>query len=225
MNDTSAPIAVAGTGPRRSRQARAAWGSPRRHDRRRRAGARAVDDQYRHGRRDRHRDPGEGARAGRLRARADHRQHARGRRRGAARPRPSLPDGLRRAADRRLPLQRPPPADRAPGDGARAQQVPHQPRQRRQGRQARPPVRDDGRGRVPLGQVRPHRRQLGQPRPGAAGVADGRERAPRRARGRQAGHVPARSCSRRSARPSTRASSASTRTRSSSAARSAACRT
>ena len=47
-------------------------------------------------------------------------------------------------------------------------EVPHQPGQRRQGRQARPPVRADGRGGGALRQAGAHRRQLGQPRPGAA---------------------------------------------------------
>ena len=69
-------------------------------------------------------------------------------------------------------------------------EVPHQPGQRRQGRQARPPVRADDRGRGAPRQGGAHRRQLGQPRPGAAGRDDGRQRAPRRAVGRQAGDVP-----------------------------------
>ena len=65
-----------------------------------------------------------------------------------------------------------------------AVQVPHQPRQRRQGRQARPPVRPDDRGGAAARQAGAHRRELGQPRPGTAGRADGRERAPRAALGR-----------------------------------------
>ena len=40
-----------------------------------------------------------------------------------------------------------------------------------------------------LRQAGAHRRQLGQPRPGAAGPADGRERPPRRAVGRRVGDV------------------------------------
>ena len=70
--------------PRRSRQAQRALGRPRRHRRRRRAGARAGDDQHRHGRCDRHRDPGQGAGDRRLGDGAHHRQHARGGGRGAA---------------------------------------------------------------------------------------------------------------------------------------------
>ena len=99
---------------RRAARARRAsrWGARVGHRRRRRAGARAVDDQHRHGRRDRHRDPGQGAGARRLRDGAHHGQHARGRGGGAAHPRAARPHGHRRAADRRLPLQRPPPADR-----------------------------------------------------------------------------------------------------------------
>ena len=46
---------------------------------------------------------------------AHHRQHARSGGRGAAHPRAARPHGHRRAAGRRLPLQRPPPADRLPG--------------------------------------------------------------------------------------------------------------
>jgi (E)-4-hydroxy-3-methylbut-2-enyl-diphosphate synthase len=63
------------------------------------------------------------------------------RRNRAAHPRAARPHGHRRAADRRLPLQRPPPADRVPGLRRGAVQVPHQPRQRGQGRQEGPPVR------------------------------------------------------------------------------------
>ena len=64
-----------------------------------------------------------------------------------------------------------------PGLRRGAVEVPHQPGQRRQGRQARPPVRPDDRGRGALRQAGAHRRQLGQPRPGTARRADGRERA------------------------------------------------
>jgi (E)-4-hydroxy-3-methylbut-2-enyl-diphosphate synthase len=77
-----------------------------------------------------------------------------------------------------FPLQRPPPADGLPGLCRGPVQVPHQPRQRGQGRQARPPVRPDDRGRHALEQAGAHRRQLGQPRPGAAGQPDGREQPP-----------------------------------------------
>jgi (E)-4-hydroxy-3-methylbut-2-enyl-diphosphate synthase len=51
---------------------------------------------------------------GRLRAGAHHRQHARGGAGRAAHPRAARPHGHRRAADRRLPLQRPHAADRVP---------------------------------------------------------------------------------------------------------------
>jgi transcriptional regulator with XRE-family HTH domain len=156
----------------------------------RRTGARAVDDQHRHGGRHRHRDPGQGTRHRGLGDGAHHRQHARGGRGGAAHPRAARPHGHRRAADRRLPLQRPPSAHRVPGDGPGAVEVPHQPGQCRQGRQEGPPVRDDGRGGDEAPESGAHRRQLGQPGPGTAGVDDGRERAARRALGRPPGHVP-----------------------------------
>ena len=42
------PIAETAPAERRTRQARVAWGTPRRDRGRRRAGARAVDDQHRH---------------------------------------------------------------------------------------------------------------------------------------------------------------------------------
>jgi (E)-4-hydroxy-3-methylbut-2-enyl-diphosphate synthase len=58
-------IEAAAPAPRRSRQARVAWGE-RGHRGRRCAGARAVDDQHRHGGRHRHRHPGEGTGAGRV---------------------------------------------------------------------------------------------------------------------------------------------------------------
>ncbi len=61
---------------------------------------------------DRHGDPGQGTGHRRLRDGAHHRQHARGRAGRAAHPRAARPHGHRRAAGRRLPLQRPPPADR-----------------------------------------------------------------------------------------------------------------
>ncbi len=66
-----------------------------------------------------------------------------------AHPRPAPLRGLRRAARRRLPLQRPQAARRAPGLRRGARQVPHQPRQRRPRQQARPAVRRDDRDRLP----------------------------------------------------------------------------
>ncbi len=72
-------------------------------------------------------------------------------------------------------LQRPPPADPVPGLRPGAGQVPHQPGQRRARREARRAVRHHDRDGVPLRQAGAHRRELGQPRPGAAGAHDGRE--------------------------------------------------
>ena len=69
----------------------------------------------------------------------------------------------------------------SPGLRRGAVEVPHQPGQRRQGREGRPAVRADGRDRGQARQGGAHRRQLGQPRPGTARAADGRERQARRA--------------------------------------------
>ncbi len=80
-----------------------------------------------------------------------------------------------RAADRRLPFQRPQAAERAPGLRRGARQVPHQSRQRRPRQQARPAVRGDDRDRLPLRQAGAHRRELGEPGPGSADAHDGRE--------------------------------------------------
>ena len=55
-----------------------------------------------------------------------------------------------------------------PGLRAGAREVPDQPGQRRQGQQARSAVRRDDRAGDRLRQAGAHRRQLGQPRPGAA---------------------------------------------------------
>ena len=55
-------------------------------------------------------------------------------------------------------------------------QVSHQSRQRRLQGQARPTVLGHRRARPEARQARAHRRQLGQPRPGAADPPDGRER-------------------------------------------------
>ena len=200
-------------------------GRARGHDRRRRAGAHPVDDQHRHRGRHRHRDPGQGAGPRRLRAGAHHRQHARSRGAGALHPRAARSHGHRRAADRRLPLQRPPPAHRLSGLRAGAVQVPHQPRQRGQGRQARQAVRPDDRSGHALGQAGAHRRQLGQPRPGTAGAPDGREQRARRALGRQVGDVRGADHLRHRVRAAAPRRWAWTATRSSCRARSAACRT
>jgi (E)-4-hydroxy-3-methylbut-2-enyl-diphosphate synthase len=78
---------------------------------------------------------------------------------------------------------------------AQALEVPDQPRQRGQGRQARQAVRRDDRDGVPLRQAGAHRRELGQPGSGSAGAHHGRERPARRAvarakrDGRGADHV------------------------------------
>jgi (E)-4-hydroxy-3-methylbut-2-enyl-diphosphate synthase len=57
-----------------------------------------------------------------------------------------------------------------------AGQAAHQSRQRRQGRAARRAVRATDRNRLSVRQAGPHRRELGQPRPGPAGARHGRER-------------------------------------------------
>ncbi len=90
--------------------------------------------------------------------------------------------GCARAADRRLPLQRPQAAHRVSRVRAGAREVPDQPRQRRQGQQARSAVRGDDREGHRVRQAGAHRRQLGQPRRRAARAHDGRERAAARRR-------------------------------------------
>ena len=109
------PIEPAAPRPRRSRQARVVWGSrivtvggdaPVR--------VQSMTNTDTAGR-DRHGDPGQGTGGRRLRAGAHHGQHARGRGAGALHPRAARSHGHRRAADRRLPLQRPPPAHRLSG--------------------------------------------------------------------------------------------------------------
>ncbi|ABA47858.1 hypothetical protein BURPS1710b_2354 [Burkholderia pseudomallei 1710b] len=154
-----------------------------RDDRRRGARARAVDDEHRYGRRDRHRDPGEGARERGLRARAHHREHAGGGRCRAGDSRAARPNGRDGAACRRFPLQRPPAAARLPGLRAGAVEIPDQPGQRRPGREARFAVRADDRSRDQVRQAGADRRELGQPRSGPARADDGRERRARRAVG------------------------------------------
>ncbi len=217
-----------GPPPRDARRPDPSW-RPRGQGRRRCADRRAVDDEHRHGRRDRHRDPGQGARAGRLRTRAHHGQLAGSGARGRCDPRPARPHGHRRAAGRRLPLQRPQAADAVPRLRCGAVEVPHQPGQRRLRRghrqQARRQLRADDRGRLPARQAGAHRRQLGQPRPGAARARDGRERAARRAArcagrdGRGARHVGDRE------RDAGRGGRAARATRSSCRARCRTCRT
>ena len=143
-------------------------GRPARDDRRRCAGARPVDDQHRHGRRHRHRDPGQGSGASRFRTGAHHGQHAGSSRRRAARARATRPHGRDGAARRRFPLQRPSAAARLPGVRRGAVEVPDQSGQRRARRQARHAVRADDRSRRALRQAGADRRELGQSRPGPA---------------------------------------------------------
>ena len=63
------------------------------------------------------------------------------------------------------------------------------PGQRRPRREARLAVRRDDRDRLPARQAGAHRRELGQPRPGPARAADGREQRAARACQRAAGHA------------------------------------
>ena len=70
-----------------------------------------------------------------------------------------------------------------------ARQVSHQPRQRRLQGQARPAVLGHRRAGPEARQARAHRRQLGQPRPGAAHAPDGRERGVAGAEGRPRRHA------------------------------------
>ncbi len=118
-------------------------------------------------------DSGQGAGAGRLRDRPDHRQLRRGGRRSAGDPRATRPDGRRRPSRRRLSLQRPQAADRLPGMRRGAFQIPDQSRQRRHQRPPRRQLQADDRRRLPLRQAGADRRQLGLARSGAAGAADG----------------------------------------------------
>ena len=79
-----------------------------------------------------------------------------------------------------------------PGLRRGAVQVPHQPRQRRQGRQARPPVRADDRGGAAATTSRCASASTGAASTRSCWPADGRERQPRRSRGRRQ-----RACTRR----------------------------
>ena len=137
---------------------------------------RAVDDQHRHGGRERHRRPGRGARARRLRDRAHHGRPRRGRGRRAAHQGQAPEDGRRCAAGRRLPLHRPQAARRASGLRRGARQVPHQSGQCRLRQQEGRPVLRHRRDRDQAQQAGAHRRELGLARPGAAHHADGRKR-------------------------------------------------
>ena len=101
-----------------------------------------------------------------------------GHRRGARKARPPRPH------HRRLPLQRPHPAQKISGHGPRAGQVPHQSRQRlhRPKRRRQLPHHDRVRRRKP--EARAHRRQLGLARSVAAYAHDGREQQPPRSAAR-----------------------------------------
>ena len=89
-----------------------------------------------------------------------------------------------------------------------ARQVPHQSGQRRLQGQARPAVLGHRRAGAEARQARAHRRQLGQPRPGAADAPDGRERGFAGARRTPAPSCTRPSCSRACCRPSAPRSSA-----------------
>ena len=178
----------------RAAHAPGAWcaGAAMRDRRRRRAGARAVHDQHRHGRRDRHRHPGQGTGAWPARSWCAS---------PSTRPRrPQAVPHIREQLDR-MGIDVPLIGDfhynghrlltDYPAMRRGAVQVPHQPGQRRQGRQARPPVRaDDRSGRCAT------TRWCASASTGAASTRNcwpqlmDDNAAPRRALGRQAGDVP-----------------------------------
>ena len=135
------------------------------------------------------------------------------------------PAGHPRAHHRRLPLQRPHPAEEVSRVRAGAGQVPHQSRQRLHRQEGRRQLPHHDRGRDRERQAGAHRRELGLAGSGAADAPDGRElqacRAQRRARRDDGSHGAERAALRRAGREAT----ACARSRSSSAPRSAACRT
>ena len=92
--------------------------------------------------------------------------------------------GLAGAHHRRLPLQRPHPAEEVSRVRAGAGQVPHQSRQRLHRQEGRRQLPRHDRSRHRERQAGAHRRELGLARPGAADAADGRELQARRAEGR-----------------------------------------
>ena len=185
----------------------------------------AVDDQHRHRRHRRHHR--QQCRPGprRLRAGARHRQQRRRRRSRAAHRRRPRQARHARAHHRRLPLQRPHPAEEVSRVRPRAGQVPHQSRQRLHRQEGRRQLPHHDRSCHRERQAGAHRRQLGLARSAAAHADDGRElqarRTERRAR-RDDGSDGAKRVAFGRAR---RAATACARTRSSSAPRSAACRT
>ena len=113
--------------------------------------------------------------AGRLGDGARHGEPARSRGRGARDQAAHARRRLHRAADRRLPLQRPPAADALSRLRAGARQVPHQPRQRRHRQAPRRAVRDHLPGRDRSRQAGAHRRQRRLPQPGAGDGEDAGE--------------------------------------------------
>ena len=170
-------------------------------------------------------DPGQGTGAGRVRGRAHHGEFSGGRGRSGCDPRAARSHGHRRAADRRLPLQRAQAADAVSGVRAGAVEVPHQSGQRRQGRAPRGQLRTDDRSGLPQRQAGAHRCQLGLARPGTAGAHDGRERRARCSRGMPVPSCARRWCVRRSRMPSAPRNSDCRATASACRPRSAACRT
>ncbi len=83
--------------------------------------------------------------------------------------------GVRVPDHRRLPLQRPPPAEEVSGLRARAGEIPHQSRQRQHRQEARRQFPHHDRSRHRVRQAGAHRRQLGFARRRAAHAHDGRE--------------------------------------------------
>ncbi len=145
---------------------------------RRRAGRRAVDDDDGYGG-----CAGDGAASrgvvgGRVGDGAGDGERARRRRRGAGNQAADARRRVRRAAHRRLPLQRPPAADALPRGRPRPRQISHQPRQRRHRQAARRAVLDDLQGGGGQRPSRPHRRQRRLPQPGARHGDDAGEHRP-----------------------------------------------
>ena len=148
------------------------------HRGRRRAGDGAVDDDDRHRRCRRHRPAVHRAVGSRLGDGARHGQRARGGGRGARDQAAHARRRLHRAADRRLPLQRPPAADALSRLRGGARQVPHQPRQRRHRQAARRAVLHHLPGRHRSRQAGAHRRQRRLAQPGTGDGEDAGEHRP-----------------------------------------------
>ena len=129
---------------------------------------------------------GRRARPRRLGAGPHHRRPRRGGGGRAAYPRPARQDAGEGAAHRRLPLHRPQAARRSSGLRRGARQIPHQSRQCRLPREARPAVRLHHRDGDQIRQAGAHRRELGLARPGAPDEPDGRRTPSRPSRSRPA---------------------------------------